>query len=246
MLIAGPCGIESRDQAFKIASFVKSYGATIFRAGAYKGQNRPYINGKAEYLGMGDEGVKILSEIQKEVGIPVACDMQSVRQAEVLYKYDIQYPQVGARNADSLELLRQFKKIFPHKTIILKRAPHQTVDEWLGAAEHLGGEDHVILCERGTIHFDRHHYTRYRLDFVGVAEIKKFTNYRVIIDPSHGSGNRDLVPLLSKAALNIADGLMVEVHYDPDSSPTDAPQTIDFEEFKKIGGYYERFLQGKV
>jgi len=241
VLIAGPCAIQSRLHAFEIAEFVKAMGATHFRAGCYKGQNRPFPGGKPEYLGMGDGGVKVLSEIQQELEIPCVTDMQSVRQAEVLRDWGIQYPQVGARNMDSLELLRQFYKIFKDTptTFILKRGPSSTVDEWIGAAEHLGGPDKVILCERGTVHFDRHDYTRYRLDFVGVAEVLVLhPKYRVVIDPSHGSGNRALVPILAKAALAIADGIMVEVDKNPDSSPTDAPQIIGFNDFETIARSY--------
>jgi 3-deoxy-7-phosphoheptulonate synthase len=246
MLIGGPCGVESRRQAFKIARFVKGMGATHFRAGCWKGQNYPVVNGKPEYKGLGLEGVKILTSIQRELKIPCVTDMQSVEHAEILRKYNIAYPQVGARNMDSLELLRQFRKIFAtsEQTIILKRGPSSTVKEWIGAAEHLGGPEKVILCERGTVHFDRHDYTRFRLDFVGVAEVKEYhKDYRIIMDVSHGSGDRNLAISLSRAALSISDGLMVEVHYDPDSSPTDAPQTIDFDTFTTIAGGYESYFR---
>ncbi len=120
ILIAGPCAIESKEQAYEIAGFVKKYGATIFRAGAYKGQNRPVVDGKPEYLGMGDKGVEILAGLQIDLDIDVACDMQSVRQARVLKANGIAYPQVGARNMDSLELLRQFRKIFNNSNFTIQ------------------------------------------------------------------------------------------------------------------------------
>ncbi len=242
VLVAGPCALENLELGFQIAEFVKSRGATVFRAGCYKGQNRPIVNGEPEYLGMGDEGVKILSDIQSTLSIPCLTDMQSVRQAEVLKKYKIAYPQVGARNMDSLELLRQFRKIFNKsdaKAIVLKRGPSATVDEWLGAAEHLGGPDKVILCERGIASFDRTPTTRWRLDFVGIAYVKQHTGYRVIVDPSHGSGDNTLVYTLSKAALAIADGIMVEVHPHPDLSPTDANQTIAYHQFIDLVELYK-------
>ena len=170
-----------------------------------------------------------------------------------MWEAKIKYLMIGARNMDNLALLRATRKVFScdeigrpkdwkqFRKIILKRGPSSTIHEFIGAAEHLGGPSKVILCERGTVHFDRHDYTRYRLDFVGVAEIKHYhPEYRIIIDPSHGSGDRNLILSLSKAALSISDGLMVEVHYDPDSSPTDAPQTIDFPTFKEIGEYYDK------
>lgn len=250
MLVAGPCGIESKEQAEKIARFVKFHGATIFRGGAYKGQNHPIINGKPEYRGLGCEGVRILRDIQKDLSIPTVCDVQCVEHLQDVYNNDITYIMIGARNMDNLALLRLTKIVCNikkgNKKVILKRGPSATVDEWIGAAEHLGGSDRVILCARGTVHFDRHDYTRYRLDFVGIAEVKSYhPEYTLIVDPSHGSGNRDLVYNLSKCALAIADGLMVEVHYDPDSSPTDAPQTIDFEQFKAIAELYKESRNGK-
>jgi 3-deoxy-7-phosphoheptulonate synthase len=194
-------------------------------------------NGKPEYLGLGLEAIKILKDIQDTFTLPCATDMQSVVQAEIVKEYGIAYPQIGARNMDSLEFLRQVRRIFKNtdKKIILKRGPSSTVDEWIGAAEHLGGPDRVVLCERGTVHFDRHDYTRFRLDFVGIAEVRvNHPQYEIIVDPSHGSGNRNLVPLLVKASLPISDGFMVEVHYDPDQSQTDAPQTINFATFQNI------------
>lgn len=240
MLFAGPCGIENRKQIFKIAKFVKSCGTNLLRAGAYKGQNRPFVNGKPEYVGMGDKGVKLLAEVQEKLDMQVACDMQSVRQAEVLKHYNIAYPQVGARNCDSLELLRQFRKVFKKtdKTIILKRGPSTTIQELLGYAEHLGGANKVILCSRGICSFDRTSVTRWRLDFIGIAYIKRYTDYRVIVDPSHGSGDRNLVYLLTRAGLMIADGVMVEVHYNPKQSPTDANQTINFKQFERLAALY--------
>lgn len=249
MLIAGPCAIQSREQAFKLAQIVKDAGADVFRAGCFKGQNRPMPNGKREYLGWGYEGVRVLAAIQKNIGIPCSCDMQSVKQAEFVREMGIKYPQVGARNMDSLELLRQFKKIFQDDdtTLILKRGPSSTIDEFIGAAEHLGGADKVILCERGTVHFDRHDYTRYRLDIVGVAELKEYHGeYTVIIDPSHGSGDRNLVPRLATSGMFICDGLMLEVDLIPDKSPTDAPQIIDVETFKEIAEVYNDFLNNIV
>ena len=134
-------------------------------------------------------------------------------------------------------LLQYIAEVAEHP-VILKRGLGNTIDEWIGAAEHLGGPDKVIMCERGTSHFDRTPTSRWRLDFNGVAFLKTYTKYRVIVDPSHGSGDRKLVYLLSKAALQIADGLMVEVHMEPDKSPTDALQTIDFLEFERISNLY--------
>jgi len=250
LLIAGPCSITDKTQAFKIARFVKKQGATCFRGGLYKGQNHPIVNGKPEYLGIGNDGLIILQKIQEEVGLPCVCDAQTIEQASNILISDIEYLMIGARNMDNLALLRSVRKLYDNfkcsRKIILKRGPSATIDEWIGAAEHLGGPDRVILCERGTVHFDRTPKTRWRLDFVGVAQVKTYyPNYKVLIDPSHGSGDRNLVYNLSKAGLSIADGLMVEVHYDPDSSPTDANQTIDFNEFKKVVTLYKETTNGR-
>jgi len=239
VLIAGPCAIESRTQAFRIAKFVATNGATIFRGGAWKGQNRPVVNGKPAYWGLGKKAISILTEIQVKIGIPCITEIQSECQAEWSSAAGIQYLQVGARHCQNFPLLRYLAKNTT-QTIILKRGLGNTVDEWLGAAEHLGGPNKVILCERGTVHFDRTQTTRWRLDIVGVAYIKRYTKYRIIVDPSHGSGDRKLTLLLTKSILPIADGLMVEVHYDPDKSPTDAKQTIDFDEFKKVSYEYRK------
>jgi len=249
MLIGGPCALESRPQAFRIAEFVQRQGADIFRAGWLKGFNHPIRDGKPEYVGIGEQALKILAEVQDKLGIPCVTDVQDLSHVYLLAKYNIKYLMVGARNADNLCLLRETKKIYdkynPNGRIILKRGPSMTVDELIGAAEHLGGESRVILCERGIVSYDRTPQTRWRLDFVGVAYVKKYTNYRIIVDPSHGSGDRGLVSLLSKAALAISDGIMVEVHYDPDSSPTDPKQTIDFDTFKEIARFYKEGIYGK-
>jgi len=249
MLIIGPCSIESKSQAFRIAEFVQRQGATHFRGGAFKGQNRPIVNGKPEYLGLGEEGVKILAQVQDEFKFPCICDVQSKEQAYLVAKYNIKIMMVGARNMDNLCLLRDIRYLYdkynPNGQIILKRSPSATIDEWIGAAEHLGGESRVILCERGIVSFDRSPQTRWRLDMVGVAYLKNYTNYRVIVDPSHGSGDRKLVKDLCKASLAISDGIMVEVHYDPDSSPTDPKQTIDFDTFKEIARFYKEGIYGK-
>lgn len=242
MLIAGPCAIESRDLALRIAGFVKAHGATIFRGGCWKGQNRPIVDGKPAYWGLGIEGINILSHIQNKLNIPCVTEVQSESQLRQALLGKLQYLQVGARHQQNFPLLKALAKSLNKNEIqgvILKRGLGNTVDEWLGSAEHLGGPQKVILCERGVSHFDRTPTTRWRLDFVGVAFIKQHTKYRVIVDPSHGSGDRSLVCALSKAAIQIADGLMVEVHYEPDNSPTDANQTIDFNGFVDIAELYE-------
>ena len=245
MLFAGPCAVESEQQAFKIAKFVKENGATAFRAGCWKGQNRPFPNGKPAYWGLGLEALNILEEIEARV-MPCATEVQSIEQAELAIERHISYLQVGSRHMQNFPLLQFLEKNAPDNVeIILKRGLGSTVDEWIGAAEHLGGPSRVTLCERGIVSFDRTQ-TRWRLDFVAMAYIRRYTDYRIIADPSHGSGDRNLVLMLSKAALQIVDGLMVEVHYDPDSSPTDACQTVDFPTFQKIGLEYGKEKYGEI
>lgn len=237
MLIAGPCALESREQAVKIARFVKSCGATHFRAGCWKGQNYPIVDGKPAYMGMGYEGVNILSDIQAIVSIPCVTEVQNSMQYD--FVRDFPFIQVGARHMQDFPLLQSIRSNY-NGQVILKRGFGNTIDEWIGAAEHLGGPEKVILCERGICSFDRTSTTRWRLDMVGVAYIKECTPYRIIVDPSHGSGDRRLIHLLTKCILPIADGLVVEVHYNPDKSPTDARQTINFKEFEKIADEYRR------
>lgn len=238
MLIAGPCAVTSKKQAFRIARKVKECGGTIFRAGAYKGQNRPIVNGKPAFWGLGNEGLYILSDIQQKVQIPCITEIQSITQAKMAGMVGLQYIQVGARHMQNFPLLRYLND-YTNVPIILKRGLGNTVDEWVGAAEHLGGPNRVILCERGVAHFDRTSATRWRLDYVAAAYLKEYTDYRVVMDPSHGSGDRKLVHPLSCAALQIADGLMIEVHYAPDRSPTDAAQTINFRDFERIALVYK-------
>jgi len=211
-------------------------GATHFRGGCWKGQNRPIVGGKPAYWGLGKKGVKILSSIQSKLKIPCVTEVQSIEQAEYCLEHDIFMLQVGARHMQNFPLLRFLAK--QKKTVILKRGLGNTTDEWLGAAEHLGGPNNVILCERGTVHFDRTEKIRWRLDIVAMAFIKQNTKYACVGDPSHGSGDRSLVIPLSRAVLSFADGLMVEVHENPTDSPTDANQTIDFSQFREIAKEY--------
>lgn len=241
LLIAGPCALESKEQAIRIATFLKKQNVDILRFGCWKGQNHPYVGLKPAYWGLGGEALEILSHIQARYDIPCVTEVQCKEHVRDAFNIGLRYFQVGARHMQNFPLLRYLEEITRNtdRKIILKRGLGNTIDEWIGSAEHLGGHDRVILCERGISSFDRTDKTRWRLDFVGVAHVKQYTRYSIIMDPSHGSGDRSLVYALSKAALQIADGLMVEVHYEPDLSPTDAKQTIDFNEFGKIGRLYE-------
>ena len=248
MLVAGPCAIESRKQAYKIARYVKSEGATIFRGGAWKGQNKPFPNGKPAYWGLKESAVDILANIQEDLKMPCVTEVQSEQQADYCVNTGLDYLQVGARHMQNFPLLKVLGEyLHNHKLekVILKRGLGNTVDEWIGAAEHLGGPKHVILCERGIATFDRTNDTRWRLDLVAIAYIVKYTRYNIIADPSHGSGDRQLVSLLSQACMQITDGLMLEVHDNPDESPTDAKQTIDFKEFRKIAEMYKNVSRTK-
>jgi len=233
---AGPCAIESEKQAMQIAKEVARYEGVIFRGGAYKGQNRPIVKGKPCFWGLGEEGLQILHRIKQVFGIQVSTEVQSVEQLKLALDYGIDYLQVGARHMQNFPLIRALSYV--QRPIILKRGLGNTVDEWLGIAEHLraNGNKDVIMCERGVSSFDRTNDTRWRLDCLAIAEIKyQYPHYKVIADVSHGTGRRELALPMAKAAKGAgADGIMVELHYDPDSSPTDGRQTVNFDQFKQI------------
>ena len=226
MLIAGPCSLESYEKALDDALCCKCYGIEYFRAGAFKPRTSP----KA-FQGLREEGLKILSRIKRETGLKIVTELVD---SDYLPLYDdVDIIQIGSRNCQNFELL---KKIAPiGKPILLKRGFGMTIQEFIGAADYLKeyGAKEVILCERGIKTFENS--TRNTLDFAAVPVIQQETDYKVIIDPSHGTGRRDLVVPMSKAALAIgADGLIVEATKKPDEALTDGFQTIDYEQLYQI------------
>ncbi len=218
-IIAGPCAVESREQALTIAREVRRYGAVLFRGGAFKPRTSPY-----SFQGLEEKGLKILGEVRGETGLRVVTEMTSPTQADVMMKY-IDVVQVGARNMQNFELLKCVGRM--GKPVILKRGLSATIEEWLMSAEYImsEGNDNVILCERGIRTFEP--YTRNTLDLSAIPVIKQLTHLPVVIDPSHATGMREKVSPMSRAAIAAgADGLMIEVHHDPDNALSDGPQSL--------------------
>lgn len=227
IIIAGPCSIESEEQLRKIAEFVKSQGATVLRGGAYK----PRTSNR-DFQGLKREGLEILSRVRDEIGIKViteAIDTESLESVAMVS--DI--IQIGSRNMQNFTLLKEAGKY--KKPILLKRGMAATIFEWIRAAEYIyeSGNSDIIMCERGIRTFND--YTRNTMDIAAIPIIKKETGLTVIADPSHGTGIRELVAPMAYASLAAgADGLIIEVHHNPEEALSDKEQTLDFKEFKEL------------
>ncbi len=224
VVIAGPCAVESRDQVMAIAREVRRYGAVLFRGGAFKPRTSPY-----SFQGMGEDGLKILAEVKQVFGMPVVTEITSPAQADLVMKY-VDVVQIGARNMQNFELLKSVGRL--GKPVLLKRGLSATIEEWLMSAEYIlaEGNENVILCERGIRTFEP--YTRNTLDLSAIPVIKKLTHLPVIIDPSHATGSREKVSPMARAAVAAgADGLMIEVHNDPDQATSDGAQSLYPEQF---------------
>lgn len=226
-IIAGPCAVETRDQAFRAAERVCRAGARLFRGGAFKPRTSPY-----SFQGLGEEGLEILAEVRERFGLlivtetvdPVNCDLVE-RYADVL--------QVGARNMQNFSLLKRVG--CSAKPVLLKRGLSATLEEFLMAAEYIlsEGNYNVILCERGVRTFADH--TRNTLDLSVIPAVKRLSHLPIIVDPSHGTGKRDNVLPLARAAIAVgADGLMIEVHPEPDRALSDGFQSLDPEQFQEL------------
>lgn len=227
LIIAGPCSVESEDQIMTIAGLVKKAGATALRGGAYKPRTSPY-----SFQGLGEEGLKYLKAAGDATGLPVVSEITDPRHIECFDKYVDVY-QVGSRNMNNYSLLKALGQV--DKPILLKRGMSSTIYEWILAAEYLAefGNKNIILCERGIRTFDT--YTRNTLDLAAIPIMIKETGLPVIVDPSHGTGRRELVLPLSKAAMAVgAQGLIVEVHNDPEKALSDGHQSIYPEQFEQL------------
>jgi 3-deoxy-7-phosphoheptulonate synthase len=227
VVIAGPCGVEDRKRTLEIARKVRKCGAVLFRGGAFKPRTSPYA-----FQGMGEEGLKILSEVRDETGLGIVTEMTSPGQADLMVKY-VDVVQIGARNMQNFELLKCVGRI--GKPVLLKRGLSATIEEWLMSAEYIlsEGNDQVILCERGIRTFER--YTRNTLDLTAVPVIKKLTHLPIIVDPSHATGIREKVSPMARAAIAAgADGIIVEVHTEPDKALSDGPQSLYPEQFEQL------------
>ena len=226
-LMAGPCSIEGEEQAFRIAAAVAKAGATVMRGGAYKPRTSPY-----SFQGLGEEGLKILRRAADAHGLAVVSEVMDTQQVELVARYaDIL--QLGARNMQNYSLLREVGHI--DKPVLLKRGLASTIEEWLMSAEHIlsNGNAQVILCERGIRTFET--YTRNTLDLNAIPVVKELSHLPVLVDPSHGTGIRNKVAPMARAAIAAgADGLLIEVHHDPDHALSDGPQSLYPEQYSEL------------
>lgn len=223
-VIAGPCSVESEEQLTGIAKSVKASGCDMLRGGAFKPRTSPY-----DFQGLKDEGIKLLLQAKKETGLPIVTEIMNANHLDLFEDVDV--IQVGARNMQNFELLKELGRT--QKPILLKRGLSSTIKEWLMSAEYImaGGNENVILCERGIRTFDSQ-YTRNCLDLSAVPVLKELTHLPVIIDPSHATGSSKYVKSMALAAVAAgADGLMTEVHSDPIHALCDGAQSLTPEQF---------------
>ncbi len=227
VLMAGPCAVESEEQALTIARLVKKSGAEVFRGGAFKPRTSPY-----SFQGLGEKGLQILAKVRDETGLLIVTEAIDESSLELVDRYaDI--IQIGARNMHNYSLLRQVGRA--SKPVLLKRSFAATIEEWLMAAEYISseGNSRVILCERGIRTFSDN--TRNTLDLAAIPSVKQVSHLPVIVDPSHAAGKREYVIPLSKGAIAVgADGLLVEVHHDPPHALSDGAQSLYPEQLDEL------------
>lgn len=226
-IIAGPCSVESEDQIISVAKSVKAAGATMLRGGAFKPRTSPY-----SFQGMGTAGLDLLMEARKQTGLPIVTEIMDPRMAE-LFEREVDVVQVGARNMQNFELLKEVGKM--SKPILLKRGLSNTYEEWIMSAEYImsAGNENVILCERGVRTFET--YTRNTLDVSAIPAIKQMSHLPVIVDPSHAAGMYWMVEPLALAAVAAgADGLIIEVHNDPAHAKCDGQQSLTPQNFDAL------------
>ena len=235
-IIAGPCSVESREQILDSARAVLAAGATGLRGGAFKPRTSPY-----SFQGLKEEGLKLLAEARDETGQAVVTEVVAPEDVDLVARY-ADVLQIGARNMQNYRLLEAVGQC--NKAVLLKRGPAATVDEMLLAAEYIldGGNRDVMLCERGIRTFESH--TRFTLPLATVPWLQARTHLPVVVDPSHGTGHADLVPSMAAAAVAAgADGLIIEVHPDPQNAASDGGQTLDFDAFAKTMDTCRRVAQ---
>ncbi len=225
-IMAGPCSIESEEQIIEVAKAVKAAGAKLLRGGAFKPRTSPY-----DFQGMGGDGIKLLLEAKKETGLPIVTEIMNANHLPLFEEVDL--IQVGARNMQNFELLKELGKT--NKPILLKRGLANTMKEWLMSAEYImaGGNENIILCERGIRTFET--YTRNTLDLSAVPMLNELTHLPVIVDPSHATGIARMVEPMSYSAVAAgADGLMIEVHNNPEKALCDGAQSLTPKQFSGI------------
>ena len=226
-VMAGPCSVEPREQIIGVAEDVKQMGAAILRGGAFKPRTSPY-----SFQGLQETGLDLLKEAKAVTGLPIITEIMSADKIERFIE-DVDVIQVGARNMQNFELLKELGKT--DKPILLKRGLSATIEEWLMSAEYImaGGNDNVILCERGIRTFEN--YTRNTLDLSAIPAVKKLSHLPVVVDPSHAAGMWWMVEPLAKAAVAVgADGLIIEVHNDPEHALCDGAQSLKPERFGRL------------
>ena len=228
-VIAGPCAIESREQIFAIAACVKAAGAGFLRGGAFKPRSSPYA-----FQGMGIPGLELMHEAAQVHGLLTVTEVMEISQIEPMLPYTDCF-QVGARNMQNFNLLRELGQV--RKPVLLKRGIAATIEELLLSAEYImaGGNYDVILCERGIRTYET--ATRNTMDIAAIPVVKKLSHLPIVGDPSHGTGRRDMVPAMARAAVAAgADGILVEIHPNADKAASDAAQTLYFDQFEKLMG----------
>ena len=234
-IIAGPCSVESEEQILEVASKVKASGATMLRGGAFKPRTSPY-----DFQGMKAEGLELLLKAKKATGLPIVTEIMNANHLPLFEDVDV--IQVGARNMQNFELLKELGKT--NKTILLKRGLANTLKELLMSAEYImaGGNENVILCERGIRTFET--YTRNTLDLSAVPMLRELTHLPIVVDPSHATGISKLVEPMALAAVAAgADGLMIEVHNDPQHALCDGAQSLTPEAFSDVCTSVKRVLE---
>ena len=225
-VISGPCSVETEEQIIEVAKSVKESGATLLRGGAFKPRTSPY-----SFQGLHGEGIRLLLEAKKATGLPIVTELMDINTIDLFADVDV--IQVGARNMQNFEMLKELGKC--DKPILLKRGLANTIEEFLMSAEYImaGGNSNIILCERGIRTFET--MTRNTLDLAAVPLLKDLTHLPVVVDPSHASGIRKLVAPLSKAAIAVgADGLMIESHNNPAKALCDGAQSLDLDMFRDL------------
>jgi len=227
VMMAGPCTVENAEQITAIAGVVSECGIRILRGGAFKPRTSPY-----SFQGMGEDGLKVLRQAADKYNLIVISEIMNQTQIPMFLDY-VDILQVGARNMQNFDLLKELAKV--RRPVLLKRGPSATIEEWLLSAEYImtGGNHDVILCERGIRTFEN--YTRNTLDISAIPVVKKLSHLPIVVDPSHGTGRRDKVAPMARAAVAAgADGLLIEVHHAPETALCDGAQSLYPEQFKEL------------
>jgi len=226
-IIAGPCSVENEEMILRTAEFLRENGVRLLRAGAFKPRSSPY-----SFQGMGQEGLDILARVRERTGVGVVTELMDTDNADAV-EQAADIIQIGTRNMQNFSLLKRVS--LAAKPVLLKRGLAATLEEWLMAAEYVmaGGNYNVVLCERGVRTFSDH--SRNTLDLSVIPPVKQLSHLPILVDPSHGTGKRDYVPAMARAALAAgADGLLIEIHPNPDRAMSDGAQSLDFLAFKDL------------